>query len=87
MASETSRYTWPIDLSFSANTPLCFIRRFNLIEVIARVVQQLVNDMHFHITTCKLCWRGTKIYHACAKLVQTNLVLTYVIRFFFKTFL
>jgi hypothetical protein len=38
MASETSRYTWPIDLSFSANTPLCFIRRFNLIEVIVRVV-------------------------------------------------
>jgi hypothetical protein len=45
-------------------------------EVIALVVQQLVNNVHFHTTTCKLCWGGTKTCLICAKLVQTHIVLT-----------
>jgi hypothetical protein len=35
-------------------------------EIIALVVQELINDVHFHTTTYKLCLDGTNTCLACA---------------------
>jgi hypothetical protein len=51
-------------------------------EVIALMVQQLVNDVHFHTLTYKLCLGGTKTCPTCAKLIQIN---TCSMGFFSKT--